>query len=109
VFEIQQRINFLHDLREVIFLPSILLVLNIIDVVSTNYGLLYGLQEINPLFSNAIIPGKLLGCAILFVTSFLANRLSPKVKVLNNAILSCTVIFYLFVIVNNALLIIKII
>lgn len=108
VFQIQQRINFQHDLREVLLLPSILLVLNIIDAVSTNYGVLHGLQEINPLFSNAVIPAKFLGCAILFATSFLVNRLSPKVKILNNAILFCAVIFYVFVIVNNAFLIIQI-
>ena len=50
-------------------LPAILLILNALDVLSTIYGLSRGALEMNPLFSYAVIPGKFLGCDILFIVT----------------------------------------
>jgi len=46
--------------------PSILLILNAVDVITTGYGLSLGLSEGNPLFSIAVISGKFFGCGIPF-------------------------------------------
>jgi hypothetical protein len=85
----------------VLALPAVLLILNLIDAITTGYGLSHGIQEMNPLFSYAVVPGKFLGCGVLFVTSYLQNQLNPKAKYVNAAILCVVIIIYLFVVVNN--------
>jgi len=104
VYTIQPRIGSRHYLK-VFTLPALLLTLNVLDIISTQYGLTIGLREINPLFSNAIIPGKFLGCTVLYFSSFFANRLDSKVKTCVDGILCCVIIFYVLVLANNILLI----
>jgi hypothetical protein len=94
-------------LGNVFALPAILLILNLVDVLTTNYGLSRGLIEINPLFSYAVIPGKFLGCGILFTTSYLQSKLCPKTRVINDIIISIIIAFYVFVVLNNILAIIR--
>ena len=101
----QSRLGNLRVLSRVFALPSFILTLNILDVMSTQYGLALGLQEVNPLFSDAIVPGKFLGCLILFWPSFFANRLNSRVKICVDTILFCVSIFYTLVLANNILLI----
>jgi len=78
----------------------VLLLLNVIDVLTTGWGLSHGLAEMNPQFSFAIVPLKFLGCGALFFTSYLQSRLSLKTRILNAAIL-CVVIGYVFIVFNN--------
>jgi hypothetical protein len=88
-------------------LPAILLTLNAIDVATTFFGLSHGLNEMNPLFSFAVIPEKILGCQILLIASWFATRLSFATRYVNIAILSL-VVLYFFVVGNNILLILHI-
>ena len=83
-----------------------LLVLNVIDVITTAYGLSIGLKEMNPLFSFAAVPGKFLGCELLFVASWFQDRSNSVARYVNTAILSVVVV-YLFVVGNNMLLILR--
>jgi len=80
--------------------PAVLLILNVIDVMTTGWGLSHGLLEMNTLFSFDVVPFKFFGCGILGVTSYLQNRLNPTARVVNFVIL-CVVIAYMLVVVNN--------
>jgi hypothetical protein len=81
-------------------LPMTLLFLNVIDVLTTSWGLSHGFVEMNPLFSFAVVPLRFLGCGVLFLTSYLLNRLNLKTKILN-AVILCVVIVYILVAINN--------
>jgi hypothetical protein len=81
-------------------LPFVLLFLNVIDVLTTGWGLSHGLQEINPLFSFGVIPLKFLGCSIIGYTSYLQYQLNSNAKAVNVVIL-IIVFAYLAVVVNN--------
>ena len=81
-------------------LPGFLFFLNVADVMSTRWGLSVGLVEMNPLFSFAVVPLKFMGCGILFLASYLQNRLAPGMKVINAAIL-CVATAQLLVVTHN--------
>jgi hypothetical protein len=95
------------SLNYVFVLPSILLFLNFLDSVTTVYGLSNGLVETNPLFSWEIMPAKSICCGVLFVTSYLQSRISFKGKILQDGVICSMIIFYLFVVCNNTLLILS--
>jgi len=107
VQDLQSRMSRLPVLGRVFALPAILLILNIVDALTTSYGLSRGLVETNPLFSYAAIPAKLLGCGTFFATSYLQSRLNPKAKIINDIILSIMIVIYVFVVLNNTLTIIR--
>jgi len=90
-------------LPRVLVLPTILLILNLADTLTTRYGLSLGLAEANPFFSFTATPLKFLGCGTLFVTSFLQNRLHPKAKSINDVILGIVIAVYVCVVLNNML------
>lgn len=106
--KLQKRIDGSQSLSRIFALPAILLVLNMIDALMTEYGLSIGLREVNPLFSLVAIPAKFLGCIVLFATSYLQDRINPKAKTINDTIVCIVVILYLFVLSNNALTIIHV-
>ena len=81
-------------------LPFVLLFLNVVDVLTTGWGLSHGLQEINPLFSVGVIPLKFLGCSIIGYTSYLQYQLNSNAKAVN-AVILIIVFAYLAVVVNN--------
>jgi hypothetical protein len=97
---------FLAHKNKFFVLPAVLLLLNIADVMSTRWGLTIGLVEMNPLFSFAIVPLKFMGWGILFVASYLQNRLAPTSRVVDAAIF-CMTIAQLIVVTNNVYLIFK--
>ena len=103
----QERIDGSGSLSRVFALPAVLLVLNMVDALMTEHGLSVGLREVNPLFSFAAIPAKFLGCTALFATAYLQNRLNPKAKIINDAVVCIVVIFYFFVVGHNALTLIR--
>jgi hypothetical protein len=94
------RINQIQLFSRLFFLPTLFLVLNLIDVLTTKYGLSIGLVEMNPLFS-AIIPGKIFVCATFFATSYFLHRYKVWTKQLNNVVLIGLIVFYLIVVINN--------
>jgi hypothetical protein len=94
------RINQTLIFGRLFFLPTLFLVLNLIDVLTTKYGLSIGLVEMNPLFS-AIIPGKIFVCAIFFATSYFLNRYKVWTKHLNDIALIILIVFYVVVVLNN--------
>ena len=81
----------------------ILLALNVIDVVTTGYGLSIGLREINPLFSlsGVVLFGKFFGCGVLFATSYLQFRFFPQEKNYIAIVLSVLIFVYLLTTSNN--------
>jgi hypothetical protein len=81
-------------------LPAVLLLLNVADVLSTRWGLTIGLVEMNPLFSFAAIPLKFMGWGILFVASYLQNRLAPTARGVR-ALILCIAIAQFIVVTNN--------
>jgi len=95
--------------RKFLFLPTVLLMLNIIDVVTTSYGLSIGLREINPLFSLSVLVlfGKFLGCAALFATSYLQNRLYPQGKNYIAVVLCIVIFVYALTTSNNLIFIFR--
>lgn len=80
--------------------PVVLLVLNVVDVMTTGWGLSHGLLEMNTLFSFGVVPFKFFGCGILGVASYLQSRLDPKARFVS-AVILVMVIVYLLVVVNN--------
>ena len=89
--------------RKFLVLPTVLLMLNVIDVASTSYGLSIGLREINPLFSlsGIVLFGKFLGCAALFATSYLQHKFYPKGNNYIAVVLVILIIVYLITTSNN--------
>jgi hypothetical protein len=80
--------------------PAALFLLNVVDVLSTSWGLSHGLAEMNPLFSFSVVPLKFLGCGLLGLTSYVQHRLNPRAKTVN-AVILCVVVAYLLEVVNN--------
>lgn len=97
----QTRVNQLLVISRVFFLPTILLMLNLVDMLSTNYGLSLGLTEINPLYSNVAVLGKMFGCCILFAVCYVQYRWQTNTKKINNIILGLLILFYVGVVINN--------
>ena len=93
-----------------LFLPTILLVLNVIDVATSSYGLSIGLREINPFFSltAAVLACKFLGCGMLFAASYLQYRFYPNAKGYMATVLSALIFVYLLGAANNIILISKV-
>lgn len=81
-------------------LPAVLFFLNVVDVLSTSWGLSHGLVEMNFLFSFSVVPLKFLGCGLLGLASYVQYRLNPCAKAVNVAILG-VIVGYLLVVVNN--------
>lgn len=98
---LQQKINQIPIFTRVLFLPTVLLMLNFVDVYTTNYGLANGLTEMNPLFSNSIVPAKLSACLLFFFTSYLQDKWNIRTKRINDIVLSILITFYVTVVINN--------
>jgi Domain of unknown function (DUF5658) len=94
-----------------LFLPTILLLLNVIDVATSSYGLSIGLREINPLFSLSVtvLTGKFLGCGMLFVSSYLQYKFYPNAKIYMATVLYALIFVYLLGTANNLVLILKVV
>jgi len=82
-------------------LPLSVFLLNIADLLTTNWGLSNGLIEMNPLFSfGFFVPLKFLGCGMMGLASYLQYRINPASKFLKAGFL-CVAIVYSVVIINN--------
>jgi hypothetical protein len=80
--------------------PAVLFFLNVVDVLSTGWGLSHGLVEMNFLFSFSVVPFKFLGCGLLGFASYVQYRLNPRAKIVNAAVLS-VIVAYVLVVINN--------
>jgi hypothetical protein len=80
--------------------PAVLFFLNVVDVLSTGWGLSRGLVEMNFLFSFSVVPFKFLGCGLLGLASYVQYRLNPCAKAVNVAVL-IVIVAYVLVVVNN--------
>ena len=89
--------------RKFLVLPTVLLMLNVVDVASSSYGLSIGLREVNPLFSLSamVLLGKFFGCAALFATSYLQHRFYPEGKNYVAVVLVVLIFVYLLTTSNN--------
>ena len=93
-----------------LFLPTVLLVLNMIDVATTSYGLSIGLHEFNPLFSPSatVLFGKFLGCAMLFGSSYLQYKFYPNSRGYIAVVLCVLIFVYLLTTANNIISIVRV-
>jgi hypothetical protein len=82
--------------------------LNLLDLLTTNYGLSRGLTEANPLFTEAAIPGKLIACGIFFAISYLQERWHARTKKFLDIVLIILISLYIYVVINNIVAIILI-
>lgn len=70
-------------------------------MLTTSYGLSLGMREINPLYSDVGVFGKMFGCAVLFGVCYVQYRWQINTKKINNIILGLLILFYVAVITNN--------
>lgn len=84
-----------------IILPTVLLLLNIIDIILTYIGLTYfGATEWNPLFSWWALPLKLAGCVILFIVGYFYDNVKHGTEIFTLLMIP-SLLLYTLVDINN--------